>query len=254
MKYYKGTFGTEDLHLAFRHRETAGFFGSWLEPEQASGELSPSQKSITVPESDMNEFLEKWKIPVGPYNEYLLSLYRCCDALLKHGECVFHGAVFSWRGRAFLFTAASGVGKTTQLRHWQTLCGDELTILNGDKPILQADRRPEGGSILIHPSPWKGKENLGEDCFRPMPLSGIIYLEQAGQNAIRRMTPQEAVEPILKRILSTFETEETALAACAFEDQLLKKVPVWKLKNVGDLDAAILTQKILISEVYEHEI
>jgi len=98
----------------------------------------------------------------------------------------FHGAVFSWHGRAFMFTAKSGTGKSTQLKNWLQLYGDEINIINGDKPILAI----RDDQVLVYPSPWKGKEGWGQDDVM-LPLAGIIFLEQDRINEIRKMNIRE---------------------------------------------------------------
>ena len=241
--YYQGLFGGVPLTLSFRWKDTFRFFGPFLQP------CPPSEGALAVPDEDFAEFSRKWEMPADADTEYALSVYRVCDALLPHGACVFHGAAFRWKERAFLLTASSGVGKTTQLRHWQSLLGDQLTILNGDKPIL----KKEEDKILVCPSPWRGKEYLG-DSGLTVPLAGIICLEQAPENRILRLEPGKAVEPVLLRFLSSFEREETVLAACRFEESLLEQVPVWKLKNKGDPASALLTRDVLLAEVFSDEV
>ena len=110
-------------------------------PEDALAEAAPRYEAGTTPEQV--EYLE-----LGP---------RVCDALLPYGRILFHGAAVVWRGRVWVFTANSGTGKTTQYMLWKLCFGSEIKILNGDKPLLEFR---EGG-ILVHPSPWRGKEGLG---------------------------------------------------------------------------------------------
>lgn len=240
---YKCILAEIELHVNFRYENTKSYFGKFVQ------ECNDIDDALFVPGSDFIEFEKKWNMSQNDDTEYAISVYRFCDALLHKNCCIFHGAAFLWREKAFILTAASGVGKTTQLRHWQKLCGDELVVMNGDKPVLKA----EDNLIMVYPSPWKGKECLGDDNIIA-PLGGIIYLEQAMENRICRMTAREAVEPLIRRFLSSFDTEEITLAACKFEDSLLKSVPVWRLRNEGDILSAMLTMETLRKEVFGDEI
>lgn len=145
-------------------------------PEDALKEAAPHYEAGTTPEQV--EYLE-----LGP---------RVCDALLPYGRILFHGAAILWRGRVWVFTANSGTGKTTQYMLWKLCFGSEIKILNGDKPLLEFR---EGG-ILVHPSPWRGKEGLGS--LDAAPLGGIILLEQSEENRMRRLLPAEAAGPLLR--------------------------------------------------------
>ena len=66
------------------------------------------------------------------------------------------------------------------------LFGNEVQMLNGDKAVLKID---ECG-VLVFPSPWRGKENMGNRITAP--LGGIILLEQAEENSICRLSAKKA--------------------------------------------------------------
>lgn len=166
---------------------------------------------------------------------------KIADALLPFRRCVFHGVAFIWRGRAYIFSAPSGTGKSTQYVLWKLLYGDEIRILNGDKPILEFR---DSGEIWVHPSPWVGKECMGRK--ESAPLGGIIYLVQGRDNVITRLTPQQAAFPLYCQIIYTAETVEAVGLACALEERLLQTVPVWRLVNRGDEDSARLCHDTIL--------
>ena len=163
---------------------------------------------------------------------------------MHEGCVVFHGASMLWNGRVYLFSAPSGTGKTTQIRLWQRLFPTEMTILNGDKPILDISHKSE---VRIFPSPWKGKEGYGRDDIVG-PLGGIILLRQAMKNDIALMKPSEAAKNLFGRICSTFNMTEDVLNAAEIVEKIVTVVPVWLLYNKGDEDSALLTHTILEKE------
>ena len=165
---------------------------------------------------------------------------RASSFLLPFGRVLFHGVSFVWRGRAWIITALSGVGKTTQLRHWQRLYADEMQIINGDKSVLS---REKDGSFRVWPSPWTGKE--GDAGRLDAPLGGIVVLRQADHNAIRRIGPRESVMEIFQQFLVLDEDPADLRRVGEMEDGLLRSVPVWLLENVGDEASARLTYKTL---------
>ena len=110
-----------------------------------------------------------------------LALYRkVALPLLERDTLVFHGSVVALNGRAYLFTAPSGTGKTTHTRLWlENIEGSY--VLNGDKPLL----RLTGERTLVCGTPWQGKENYG--CREILPLDAICVLERAKENRIERI-------------------------------------------------------------------
>ena len=93
------------------------------------------------------------------YIEYMELSLKISDALLPFNRVIFHGTAFLWREKAWIFTAVSGTGKTTQYLRWKAIFGEEVQILNGDKPILAVD----GENIIVYPSPWNGMEWKGRN-------------------------------------------------------------------------------------------
>ena len=98
--------------------------------------------------------------------------------------------------------------------------------------------------ILVHPSPWRGKEGLGS--LDTAPLGGIILLEQNEENRMRRLLPAEAAGPLLTQLLFTRKNADDVRAACALEERLLAQVPVWLLQNRGDAASAALCRDTLM--------
>lgn len=227
-----------DIHLTCKLQfpETAAYFKAFLTE-------SPAHNTpISVPDSLAEKYFHECSsTALTAADEYHLLHLVISSALLPYRRCLFHGTAFLWQGRAWLFSAPSGTGKTTQFRQWRKLYRDEVRILNGDKPILEFT---DDGQIMVHPSPWKGKERWGG--MQKAPLGGIIYLQQGKENKIIRMKPQEAVIPIYKQFLFLPETGEAIHAVCRLEDTLLRNIPVWKLVNLGDAASAQLTHDVLL--------
>lgn len=176
--------------------------------------------------------------PELPYVEHMELCTRLSNLLIPTGRVFFHGTAFLWHGRAWILTAPSGTGKSTQYFLWKLLYGDEILLISGDKPILES----RDGTFFLHSSPWNGKENMG-NCLSA-PLGGIIYLEQANANTMERMHTGMAL-PIYTQFLYSPEDTEAVLAVCRFADSLLRTVPVWRLSNRGDRASAKLCHDVL---------
>ena len=177
-----------------------------------------------------------------PYAEYSLLIEPLSNLLLRHERFLFHGVAFLWHEKAFLITGQSGVGKSTQLRNWMKLYPNEIEIINGDKPVIENRE----GEFIVHPSPWTGKENWGGE--KSATLAGIISLERASEDRIRRLRPQEAVFPMFLQFLYLPTDYESVDLVCSYEEQMLECAPIWQLSNTGTEDSARLTHQRLREE------
>ena len=233
---FSGSFAGVELNFVFRHEDTADFFGRYLKP------ALPVADPVRIPLSDCDCWMQEFGLPDSGSTEFGMSVYRTSDALLPLHRCLFHAAALVWHGKAWLFAADSGVGKSTQIRHWKELYGDQVQILNGDKPILSFD---EDARIMVHPSPWKGKEVWGDDSLSA-PLGGLILLKQGDHNAIKSISPIYCAARLLSYFFSSFEQAAYVQSLCAMEERMLQSVPVLELVNLGDADSARLTHDYLL--------
>lgn len=126
------------------------------------------------------------------YLETLAVYRRLAERMLDYDAVVFHGSVVALEGRAYLFTARSGTGKTTHTRLWlKNIPGSY--VLNGDKPMLRLD----GARVLACGTPWMGKERLG--CRGILPLEAICLLERDEKNRIEPISFHEAMAGLIQQ-------------------------------------------------------
>lgn len=233
------------VRVCFRYRETADRFGCFLldDHDPAIKDLL-SLPAVALDDED-TAIMERSFEPedIGSFSEFNTLAYLTSSALIRHARFLFHGAAMLWRGRAWIFTGDSGVGKTTQLLLWKELFGDEMAVINGDKPACEV----RGDEIIVHPSPWTGKEHYcgtGSGV-----LGGIIYLEQGKENRIGRMSVRDALVPVFRQFKLFIKTEEEARKVARLEEKLLANIPVWHLLNLGDKDSVFLTRKVLLKNM-----
>lgn len=200
----------------------------------------PPLAHVSLDDSELNLMLRTYPDPPSEeYLEYSELCRRASDALLPFGRAVFHSLAFKWRGRAWLVTAPSGTGKTTHYIQWKRQYSDELTIMNGDKPIIAS----ENGKLWVHPSPWYGKEGMHRDDSAE--LAGIILLKQSDSNTMRRLSIREACAPLYAQFLFSAQTAEQIAGVSAIETAMLESTPVWLLSNKGDLESAAFCRETL---------
>lgn len=155
------------------------------------------------------------------YLETLATLRKLAEILPSYNRILMHGASISYHGQAYLFTAPSGTGKSTHIRLWKKYLGDDVKIVNGDKPFISLDGEPS-----IYGSPWAGKENWHRNCC--MPLKGICFVQRGTENSIRNIEPFECLSLLFKQVYLPSSAKAAGLTL-ELVDALTKKVPLYLL-------------------------
>lgn len=102
-----------------------------------------------------------------------------------------HSSVVTKDGRAYMFLAKSGTGKSTHSRMWlENISGTEL--LNDDNPIV---RIFEDGSTKVFGSPWSGKT----PCYKnkSAELGAMVLIRRCSENRISQPSLPEMYAIIL---------------------------------------------------------
>lgn len=173
--------------------------------------------------------------------EYLgagLSFYL---QLLRFNGLMLHASAVVVDGKAYLFSAHSGTGKSTHANLWMQLFGERAYILNDDKPAL----RLIDGVWYAFGTPWSGKNNLSVN--KGIPLAGIAMVERNVVNGITRHGGFEAISEIYEQT-NRPKSMELRIILLELLDKLMTQVPVWKLKCNMDPEAAIVSYEAMSGE------
>ena len=161
---------------------------------------------------------------------YLLMqayMYRLVDT----GSFMIHSAAAVFLHEGILFCGVSGAGKSSQARLWKKYL--KAWILNFDKPCVL----PGGERVLVHGSPWSGKEGYYKN--RCVPVKAAVFVVQAEYNRVERLSSSEAYSLLfLHNYLYPFTPDmekkyEDVIAAAA------ERIPVYKLYCDLSEDAVI---------------
>lgn len=209
------------LHM--QYEEAVSYFTSYGNKYPA-GHMGVSTH-VSLTEDDWENLVKKGLRRCGQIEASYLSA-RCSDALLKYRRCLVHAAAFRDESRSWLIAAGSGVGKSTQMATLEKLYPGRYSVICGDRPVLEVQG---GGEIIVHPSPWNGKEGWGGAAA--VPLSGIIFLRRGDRNQIHPMTKKEAVLRLYEAVIQTAETSEGIISAASCMDAILTRTKVWEFIN-----------------------
>ena len=150
---------------------------------------------------------------------------------LLHGSCICH------EGKAIVFTAPSGTGKSTQAELWRIHRG--ATVINGDRIMLRSGQYGwEAVGV-----PFCGSSGIREN--RILPLAAVIFLSQAPVSTVAPLTGASAFRRIWEGCtLQTWNRQDVDRCA-RYVEALLGSVPVLHLACTPDISAVEALEAVL---------
>lgn len=179
------------------------------------------------------------------YLESICAYRKLCQQLPRYDAFLLHGSVIDCGGRGIVFLARSGVGKTTHTMLWKQVYGDQMRIINGDKPIIRFFE----GVPYAYGTPWAGKENL--QCNDRVRLTDLCFIERSEENRVVPMKPEDCINAVMQQILIPPDPQ-LAIKTLQLLDRLLSVCRLWVIGcNISEA-AAILAHDTMIGET-NHE-
>jgi hypothetical protein len=139
-------------------------------------------------------------------------------------------------GRGHLFAGASGAGKTTTARLWQT-SGAAASIISDDRVIV----REHEGALRMYGTPWHGEAELSAAAAAP--LAGIYLLQQADTNELRELSAIEAVPRLFGCAFPPFHDASAVDFTLSFLARMCERVTVRELRFTRDARAVELVAR-----------
>lgn len=166
-----------------------------------------------------------------PYLESLAIYRKIAENILSYDGFLMHGVVADADGSGIIFTAPSGVGKTTHTRLWKEYLGDSFTVINGDKPLL----RFLDGKVYAYGTPWAGKENIHTND--KVAVNKICFIEQSPSNECIPLEKRVGLSMLLPQIYRPAKAE-SYLKTVDLISRLVSQADFYKIKCNMDLTAA----------------
>ncbi len=202
---------------------------------------SAADYTVTVSDEDIAK--ERTISESNPSNGYLESIcaYRkLCLGLPLSDAMLLHGSVIAVQDRGIVFLALSGVGKSTHTALWKKLNGDEVTVINGDKPII----RFFDGVPYAYGTPWAGKENWNTNTR--VRLTDLCFIERDERNSTFTADKSDCVSALLQQILLPSDPV-AMLKTLQLADALSKQCRFWKIRCNMEDEAAVAAKKAIFS-------
>lgn len=170
------------------------------------------------------------------------TVLNCLEAehlIARNQGFLLHASYIERNGKAILFTAPSGTGKSTQAALWQTLRGARQ--LNGDRAAVRLDGN---GRVWAAGIPFSGSSGLCEN--ETLPLEAVVYLAQAPETRITRLSGAAGFRRVWEGCsVNTWNRQD--VAACSQTVmEVLAQVPVFQLACTPDASAVTALERALM--------
>ena len=150
---------------------------------------------------------------------------------LLHASCICH------KGKAIIFTAPSGTGKSTQAELWRIHRG--ATVINGDRIML---RSGECGWEAVG-IPFCGSSGIREN--RILPLAAVVTLSQGPVTTVAPLTGARAFSRIWEGCTVQTWNRQDVDRCSKYVEVLLGSVPIFHLACTPDISAVEALESVL---------
>lgn len=211
----------------------ADFQHKTMRERSAKYECEPRMADLEIPLVPVNEYERLMSNP-GINEDSAENIFTAdyfYTSLLNFGGFMLHSSAVEVDGKAYLFTAPSGTGKSTHTGLWLKLFGDRARIINDDKPAI----RFIDGKAYAYGTPWSGKSDLNINTA--VPIQGICVLERSENNFIELLDEGTAVFSVLNQTIRP-RNAEYMNNLLTILDRVIASVPVWRMGCNISIEAA----------------
>lgn len=147
--------------------------------------------SLSVTDEEIQSLLKRM-VPdttIGAAEEFAYA-GKFCRSIIKHNAMLIHSSAIEYKGKAYLFSADSGVGKSTHTALWRKAFGNEVKMINDDKPVV----RIIDGKAIVYGTPFDGGSGIANNISAP--LGAVVFIERGENNSIRKAKTPEIIKKL----------------------------------------------------------
>lgn len=169
--------------------------------------------------------------------ERFFSISGLHRALLQREAPVLHASYVDYEGKALLFAAPSGTGKSTQADLWKTYAGAE--VINGDRVLL----RKRKGAWYAYGYPCCGSSKICKN--RTLPVQAIVLLAQGERSEIEHPSQADKVGSLAAG-MEIYKWDSWEIAqSLQLAEKLAEEIPVFRLTCTPDREAVRVVKTYL---------
>ncbi|MED9970314.1 MAG: hypothetical protein UFA98_09945 [Ruminococcus sp.] len=188
----------------------------------------------TATEKEITDYIRENNYSFPPHLvEGSVILTKICRTVLScYDGFFFHSSSLMLDGEAYVFTAASGTGKSTHTSLWRRHFGDRVVMINDDKPVI----RCIDGRFWICSTPWMGKSEIGTNI--DVPIRAVYVLQRGEKNSAVRVSTAKVFRQLLEATLVPGEAKNMSRLLELY-DGLFSQVPLFLLSCNTEEEAAV---------------
>ncbi len=172
-------------------------------------------------------------------SRYMWNSLALPQLFLLRKTFFLHSSYVDIGGKALLFSAPCGTGKSTQADLWRS-CRQAETV-NGDKAGISVCN-----GVLAHGVPFCGTSGICKN--RTLPLGAVVFLSQSSENHIRRCSGTEAVRLFMNNTYLDFLAPQEQRMFVDTVIEIINKTPVYFYGCTPDERAVAALEKVLKTE------
>lgn len=159
-----------------------------------------------------------------------LLLYLSMERLmLPFRRILLHASAVICRGKAYIFAAPSGGGKSTHAALWEKYYDAE--ILNGDKVIIKTG----ADGCMAYGGPIAGSSGIYKQ--KKAPVAAIVFLEKGNRNEVRTEIKRKGYLKLYSQLIKSTWDEEYNCNLLELAEIIIKTTPVVTLTCTADREA-----------------
>ena len=186
--------------------------------------------------SHSETYFTRKSFPVMMDSRYMWSSVSLSQLLLAKNAFFIHSSYISVGGKAILFSAASGTGKSTQAALWEKYRSAE--VINGDKAGILVEN-----GVYACAAPFCGTSGICKNVN--LPLGAIVLLSQSTENSVKQLTGLEALQGVLRNVYLDLLAPNEQQMIFDLLIEMLKTVPVYSFGCTPDENAVTALEKAL---------
>ncbi|MBE6738216.1 MAG: hypothetical protein E7566_06165 [Ruminococcaceae bacterium] len=216
------------VEMPLKYPQTAHWYSSYLvsDEEAADIKIETSQKEM--------DYLVKNGIDITePIAENMVLCNKFNSQLIRFFGSYIHSSALKYEDKVYLFSADSGVGKSTHTKKWCRLFPDKARVINDDKPSF----RMIDGKCIVYGSPFSGGTNI--QINEKGELGAIVFIERSEENKLERLDTRQAIVLLIRQTHKRV-SEKARDRLLSMMSEILLNYPVYKL-YCADNDEAVET-------------